>query len=36
MDTKICVLCNFEKSIDNFYNNYRESKQCNIQRSMKR
>ena len=36
MDTKIFVVCNFEKSIDKFYNNYRECKQCNIQRSMKR
>ena len=36
MDSKVCVVCNIEKSIDNFYNKYRESKQCNIQRSMKR
>ena len=36
MDNKICVVCNIEKSIDNYYNNYRECKQCNIQRSMKR
>ena len=36
MDRKICVVCNTEKSIDNFYNKYRECKQCNIQRSMKR
>ena len=36
MDSKICVVCNIEKSIDNFYNKYRECKQCNIQRSMKR
>ena len=36
MDTKICVVCNIEKSIDNFYNKYRECKRCNIQRSMKR
>ena len=35
MDSKVCVVCNFEKSIDNFYNKYRECKQCNI-RSMKR
>ena len=33
MDSKICVVCNIEKSIDNFYNKYRE---CNIKRSMKR
>ena len=31
MDNKICVVCKIEKSIDNFYNNYRECKQCNIQ-----
>ena len=36
MDRKIFVVCNAEKSIDNFYNKYRECKQCNIQRSMKR
>ena len=36
MDSKVCVVCNFEQSIDNFYNKYRECKQCNIKRSMKR
>ena len=36
MDSKVCVVCNTEKSTDNFYNKYRECKQCNIQRSMKR
>ena len=36
MDSKVCVVCNIEKSIDSFYNKYRECKQCNIQRSMKR
>ena len=36
MDSKICVVCNIEKSIDNFYNKYRECKPCNIQRSVKR
>ena len=36
MESKVCVFCNTEKSIDNFYNKYRECKQCNIQRSMKR
>ena len=35
MDRKICVVCNTEESIDNFYNKHRECKQCNIQRSMK-
>ena len=36
MDSKVCVVCNFEKSIDKFYNKYRECKQCNIKRSKKR
>ena len=36
MKSKVCVVCNFEKRIDNFYNKYRECKQCNIQQSMKR
>ena len=36
MDSKVCVVCNIEKSIDNFHNKYRECKQCNIKRSMKR
>ena len=36
MDSKICVVCNIEKIIDNYYNKYRECKQCNIKRSMKR
>ena len=36
MDSKVCVVCNAEKSIDNFYNKYRECKECKIQRSMKR
>ena len=36
MDSKVCVVCNIEKSIDNFYNKYRECKPCNIKRSMKR
>ena len=36
MDNKICVVCNIEKSIDNYYNKYRECKRCNIKRSMKR
>ena len=35
MDSKVCVVCNIEKSIDNFYNKYRECKQCNFKRSMK-
>ena len=36
MDSKICVVCNIEKSIDNFYNKYGECKPCNIKRSTKR
>ena len=36
MDNKICVVCNTEKSIDSFYNKYRERKPCNIKRSMTR
>ena len=36
MDTKVCVVCNIEKSIDNFYNKYREVKQCNSKRSTRR
>ena len=35
MESKVFVVCNIEKSID-FYNNYRECKQCNFKRSMKR
>ena len=36
MDSKVCVVCNIEKSFDSFHIKYRERKQCNIQRSMKR
>ena len=36
METKVCVICNTEKSIDNFYNKYRECKLCNIKRSTRR
>ena len=36
MDSKVCVICDTEKSIDNSYNKYSECKQCNIKRSMKR
>ena len=36
MDSKICVVCNIEKSVDNFYNKYGERKQCIIKRSAKR
>ena len=36
MDRKICVVCNIEKSIDEYYNKYRECKQCIIKRSIRR
>ena len=36
MNSKVCVVCNIEKSTDNFYNKYIQCKQCNIQPSMKR
>ena len=36
MGIKICVVCNTEKSFDIFYNKYRECKQFNIKRSLKR
>ena len=36
MDSKVCVVCNIEKSIDSFYNKYRECKPCNIIRSTRR
>ena len=36
IDVIICVICNTEKSIDTFYNKYRECKQCNIKRILKR
>ena len=36
MNSKVCVVCNIEKSIDNFYNKYRECKPCNILRSTRR
>ena len=36
MDSKVCVSCNTEKSLYNFYKKYRrEGKQCNIQRNLK-
>ena len=36
METKVFVVCNTEKSIDNFYNKQRECKPCNIKRSTRR
>ena len=35
MDSKVCVVCNTEKSIDNFYNKFSDCKPCNIKRSTK-
>ena len=36
MESKVCVVCSTEKSIDNLYNKHRKRKQCNIPRSVKR
>ena len=36
MENKICVVCNTEKSNDIFLNKYRECKQLNIKRKVKR
>ena len=36
MDSKVCVVCNIEKTFDNFYKKYRECKPCNIERSTRR
>ena len=36
MDRKFCVVCNTEKSIDNFYSKIRECKPCNFKRSTRR
>ena len=36
MDSKICTRCNIEKSIEDFYNKYTKSKDCNSNRSLKR
>ena len=36
MNNKVCVVCNIEKSIDNFYYKFRECKPCNIKRSTRR
>ena len=35
MESKVCVVCNTEKCIDNFYNKLRECKPCKIKRSVK-
>ena len=35
MDSKICVICNTEMSIDKFYNKDRECNQCNVRKSVK-
>ena len=36
INVKTCVVCITKKHVDNFYNNYRECKQCNIKRFLKR
>ena len=36
MESRVCVICNTEKSIDKIYNKYRKCKPCNIERSTKR
>ena len=35
MDSKVCVVCNTEKSIDNFLNEQRDCKPCDNKRSLK-
>ena len=36
MESIVCVICNPEKSNNKFYNKFRECKQCNIKRNLKR
>ena len=36
MESKVCVICNTEKSFDICYNKYRECKHCIFKRSLKR
>ena len=36
MESKICTQCKIQKHINNFYNKYRECKQSNIEKSLKR
>ena len=36
MKNKVCVVCKIVKSIDYFYNKYRECKQCNFRKITKR
>ena len=36
MESKVCVICNTEKSMDNFYNKYRNCKPCKTKRSLGR
>ena len=33
---KTCVVCNTEKSVEIFYNKYRECKLCNLKRVLRR
>ena len=35
MHSEVCVVCNTEKNIHNFYNKKKEYKQCNIKRNLK-
>ena len=35
MESKVCVICNTEKGIHNFYNKCRKCKECKLQRSTK-
>ena len=36
MDTKVCIMCNNEKLINNFYKKYSECRDCNRARGLKR
>ena len=36
MENKVCVICNTEKSIDNFYIKYKECNHCITKRSLER
>ena len=36
LNFKTCVVCSTEKRVDDFYNKYRESKQCNNKRVLER
>ena len=36
MESKICSMCNIEKSMKDFYKKYTECKYCNSKRGLKR